>query len=483
MRLSKRYLAPLLFFLLTIVPIIAINIYLYHRIIPVDLIHVSEDRFWFFFSNDKYGCLDKTGSVIISPIYESISPFFNGYSQVSLNGNNTFINANGEQSPVTKEYLKERFYHFAMKNKKLAEHLNTLDIYATGRYYFHVTETEISIYSPPDNTPLKLYTPQFPDQEHNARKVIFSEDGFCIKLLNELIEFYDYTGKKLYIFSHFPTLPFSKQFEISDPPRVPAPSSQNMSEDYYIIPDGKPALDGVLLADFSSVEGYLLIKEKSTMKYGYLNTATGELKILPQFQRAHPFHKGYAIVRDANGYRLIDENGAPAEERSYDYISRKDDVYFLKEQGSIVISKNENKRRFCTSRIFVDVRYAWMEEINTIMDLETFQEFKVSFGTPVYHTNQQRCTLLNGQIHTWDQNFEHSSSFTPNSSIIYMEENLFIATTGLNKLQTRSSQEAIYDSRGRQLFKTPLFYPNILENFSFYFNTESVIEFLKRIIL
>ncbi len=62
-----------------------------------------------YFDNDKYGCFDKKGNIIIPPIYERIHSFYKGIAAVELNGKLGFIDAKGKQIVPFKYIYDEIF--------------------------------------------------------------------------------------------------------------------------------------------------------------------------------------------------------------------------------------------------------------------------------------------------------------------------------------------------------------------------------------
>ncbi|MCG8577194.1 MAG: WG repeat-containing protein [Flavobacteriales bacterium] len=99
-------------------------------------------------------------------------------------------------------------------------------------------------------------------------------------------------------------------------------------------------------------------------KYGYINKA-GELKIIPQFQKAGLFHNGYATVAvrlgegsDLNiGYGVIDTNGQFVIPPEYD---RLEDV----REGKVAFSKIKNRERKygylnLKGEVIIPAKYDW----------------------------------------------------------------------------------------------------------------------------
>lgn len=64
-------------------------------------------------------------------------------------------------------------------------------------------------------------------------------------------------------------------------------------------------------------------------KYGYVDSATGEFLIAPQYDEAQPFFQNNAIVRKGNSYGVIDMKNQPVLPFKYNLISPVDDNTYL----------------------------------------------------------------------------------------------------------------------------------------------------------
>ena len=71
------------------------------------------------------------------------------------------------------------------------------------------------------------------------------------------------------------------------------------------------------LGGFPDLESF---KDESG-KYGYREKLSGKVFIAPQFDAAHPFREGVAVVMIDHKYGFIDRHGLPVVKLDYDWAN------------------------------------------------------------------------------------------------------------------------------------------------------------------
>lgn len=219
----------------------------------------------------KYGFIDKTGKIIVAPIYDYVMPFSGGLAAVRIGTNWGFIDKTGKQVVPLKFHSVRPFSEgLAMVSAPVPQNVDNGDSYEEYRYGFIDTKGNWVV------------SPQYTSANS------FSEGVASVSKEWSKWGFIDKTGK--YVIA--PKLSAAGSFSHGYARVIVAKKTANgltASETVYIDHKGKTHLE---FSDENPPQGSTVspVKKDGSDRYGYKN-AKGEWVIPAQYEEAGEFEK------------------------------------------------------------------------------------------------------------------------------------------------------------------------------------------------
>ena len=329
-------------------------------ILPMEYTDVSIDKngytIYKTLDTKKYGMMNNTGSIIVAPNYDYVSPttanrFYviqNGKYTVGDVNNNVFVQPDSANGVILGK--KRIVYHYSNQVKIFDLNGNpqkTLTNLNLKSYGHSLSETEDSINLNTD------VTAQLINLAANTKKTLpfgeagdFSDDGIFIAKSSGY-DFYDYTGKKLNTKSFYSVVNFSDgicalQETSSSAPHL-ADKNFNKIKDLYTYFKG-PYSEGLAYATNSQTgtiyyldkkgyevfnvaakegskctSGFITIKDKNNRFY-HVNKQ-GKTITSKTWEEAGEFFEGLAMVKENGKYGFIDTVGKKIIDTKYNVVS------------------------------------------------------------------------------------------------------------------------------------------------------------------
>jgi hypothetical protein len=329
-------------------------------ILPMEYpdVTIDKDGYIIFKTIDtkKYGMMGNTGTIIITPNYDYVSPttakrFYviqNGKYTVGDVNNNVFVQPDSANGVILGKkhivyYYKTRLKIFDL-NGNIQKTFTDLNLKSYGH---NLTETEDSIKLNSD------VTAQIISLASNTKKVLpfseagdFNEEGVFI-CKNTGYDFYDYTGKKLNSKSYYSVVNFSdgicalQETNISTPyladknfneikdlyTYFKGPYSEGLAYAtndqtgtiHYLNKKGYEAFNIVAKEGSKCTNGFIVIKDKNDRFY-HVNK-TGKPISTKNWDEAGEFIEGLAMVKENGKWGFIDTLGKKIIETKYGVVS------------------------------------------------------------------------------------------------------------------------------------------------------------------
>jgi WG containing repeat len=328
-------------------------------ILPMEYTDVTIDKngYTIFKTADKkYGMMNNTGSLIVAPNYDYVSPttanrFYviqNGKYTVGDVNNNVFVQPDSANGVILGKKRIVYFYKNRVKifdlNGNLQRTITELNLKGYGH---SLTETEDSIRLNADATA------QLINLAANSKKILpfgeagdFNEEGIFIGK-NASYDFYDYTGKKLNTKSYYSVVNFSDgvcalQETSTSAPHL-ADKNFNKIKDLYTYFKG-PYSEGLAYATNSQTgtiyyldkKGYeafnVSAKEGSKCTGGFITIVDNNNRLYHVNKKGKPvttktwddageFSEGLASVKENGKWGFIDTTGKKVIDTKYEIVS------------------------------------------------------------------------------------------------------------------------------------------------------------------
>lgn len=329
-------------------------------ILPMEYSDVSIDKAGYIiyktFDKKKYGMMNNTGSIIVAPNYDYVSPttanrFYviqNGKYTVGDVNNNIFVQPDSANGVI----LGKKHIVYYYKNKVKIFDLNgniqkTFTDLNLKSYGHSLSKTEDSIKLNADITAFLI------NVSADSKKVLpfgeagdFSDDGIFVGK-NTGYDFYDYTGKKLNKQSYFSVVNFSDGICALQETSTSAPhladKNFNKIKDlytffqgpyseglayatnpqtgmvYYLDKKGNEAFNASAKEGSKCNNGFITLKDK-TNRYYHVNKS-GKAISAKNWDEAGKFNEGLAFIKDNGKYGFIDTLGKKVIDTKYDVVS------------------------------------------------------------------------------------------------------------------------------------------------------------------
>jgi WG containing repeat len=329
-------------------------------ILPMEYTDVTIDKngYTIFKTTEKkYGMMSNTGSIIVAPNYDYVSPttanrFYviqNGKYTVGDVNNNVFVQPDSANGVI----LGKKHIVYYYKNNVKVFDLNgnpqkTFTDLNLKSYGHSLSETEDSIKLSLDNTA------QLINLTAGSKKIFpfgeagdFSDDGIFVGKSSSY-DFYDYTGKKLNSKTYFSVVNFSEGIcalqETSTATPHLADKNFNKIKDlysyfigpyseglayannpqngmlYYLDKKGNDAFSVSAKEGSKCINGFITLKDN----YGkfYQVNKKGKTIGTKTWEEASVFSEGLASVKDNNKYGFIDTLGKTQIDTKYAIVSQ-----------------------------------------------------------------------------------------------------------------------------------------------------------------
>lgn len=273
----------------------------------------------------KWGFMNETGTPMVLPGYDLVSPCINGYIAVSNNGDWGIINNEGD-------VIIPLVYEIEWKDKCSVMTIERDD----GMIALFYTKTGLLDDFKWRSVKIQEEKCEFPVQSSTGQW------GYVDEVGNEFVacsfigaDFYNegWAGVKIYDDENL---------------RIEFDALINLSGAYLYPPDGYSIMcwDGVS-------EGLIQIQDETTGLFGYMNME-GKIVIPALFDNAYPFHGGFAVVEiftldesffvDRTG-KILDMAIHPPVEGDYSSISFSNNLItvFIEENNSSTCAVMDNK--------------------------------------------------------------------------------------------------------------------------------------------
>jgi hypothetical protein len=349
-------------------------------ILPMEYSDVSIDKdgYTIFKTIDKkkYGMMGNTGTIIVAPNYDYVSPttakrFYviqdGKYTVGDVNGN-IFIPADSANGVILGRKHLVYYYKNRVKIFDLNGNIQKTFTDINLRSYGHgLSETEDSIKLNMETTAYLI------NLGSNSKKMLpfgeagdFNEEGIFIGK-NTTYDFYDYTGKKLNTKSYYSVVNFSEgicalQETSTSTPQL-ADKNFNKVKDLYTYFKG-PYSEGVAYATNSQTgmiyyldkkgyeafnvpakegskctNGFIIIKDNSSRFY-HVNKK-GKAISTKTWDEAGEFIEGLAMVKENGKWGFIDTLGKKLIEIKYDVVSNFTKGAAMVKQGNDFFQVNK----------------------------------------------------------------------------------------------------------------------------------------------